>query len=109
MRDGQTVLVVAQSNDPFGPQTRRGQHRAQPHCPVAHDRDVGAWAYAGARGRVVACRHDVGERRERPDQAPIGQIDLGGDRDERPVGLGRSDRLALPAVVLPAPVTARDT
>ena len=51
--------------------------------------------------------HDVGQGRERGRQPVVGQIDAGGQRDQRAVGERNAHRLPLAAVLQAAEEPAR--
>jgi hypothetical protein len=104
--DGQPVVVAPHDDDPLGPEPPGGQHGAEADGAVAHHDCRRAGPHAGAEGGVVAGAHDVAEGGERGGQPVVGEVGVGRQRDQRPIGEGHPHGLPLPAVLRPAPVAA---
>ena len=96
--------VATEQDDPVRAEALGCDHAAQPDGAVADDGGDAARRDARAKGCVVAGAHHVGERQQRRHQRIVG---ADGELDERAVGEGHADGLALTAVdVAPAPEPA---
>ena len=95
--DLEPVVVVADHDDPLGPDPVGRKCRAEPDGAVA-DHDGRAPPFdTGADHAVMAGRKDIGERRQFREQGGVAG-DFRCNRHERPVGVRHPHGLALTAI-----------
>jgi hypothetical protein len=77
---GQPLGLMAQHNDLFGPQAASRQRGAQTYRPITDDHYACAWLDVSADCCMMACRHDISERKKCLEQGLIA-LYLWGDND----------------------------
>jgi hypothetical protein len=89
------VRMAAEQDDAFRAATSGGDDAAQSDSTIANDCRRHAWPHVGANGRMMACRHDIGQGEQRGHERVV-LADR--QRHERAVRVWHPDCLALATI-----------